>query len=215
MSKNNANSETWELGRETKYFNGTFKKARLARGWRQQDVGDQLGVSGCAVSAWETLKHYPPKQYWKKLEDMFGMKIDQLFPEFINVLKESGYVTRKEEYAELQYAELEAARGITNMIGGGNETAEQAMAQKYCKGELHKALEKLSEREQRLIKMRFGLDGERPHTLYEAANEFSVTRERIQQIEQRAFRKLRHLPAVKNVREEAELAYGWIGRDEK
>lgn len=49
----------------------------------------------------------------------------------------------------------------------------------------------LSDREQKIIKLRFGLDGDRPHTLEEVGAEFAVTRERIRQIEAKALAKLR------------------------
>ena len=49
----------------------------------------------------------------------------------------------------------------------------------------------LSEREQKIIRLRFGIGGGRSHTLEEVGNEFSVTRERIRQIEAKALAKLR------------------------
>jgi len=49
----------------------------------------------------------------------------------------------------------------------------------------------LSEREQKILKMRFGLDDGRTHTLEEVGREFDVTRERIRQIEAKALTKLR------------------------
>ncbi|MCJ7828014.1 RNA polymerase sigma factor RpoD, partial [Patescibacteria group bacterium] len=53
-------------------------------------------------------------------------------------------------------------------------------------------LHSLSDREARVLKMRFGLDGSRPMTLEEVGKEFGVTRERIRQIEAKALRKLKH-----------------------
>ena len=50
----------------------------------------------------------------------------------------------------------------------------------------------LTPREERIIKMRFGLDGGSEHTLEEVGQVFAVTRERIRQIEAKALRKLRH-----------------------
>ena len=53
-------------------------------------------------------------------------------------------------------------------------------------------LHSLSDREAKVLKMRFGLDGSRPMTLEEVGREFGVTRERIRQIEAKALRKLKH-----------------------
>jgi RNA polymerase primary sigma factor len=53
-------------------------------------------------------------------------------------------------------------------------------------------LKTLTPREERIIKMRFGLEDGSEHTLEEVGQAFAVTRERIRQIEAKALRKLRH-----------------------
>ena len=58
--------------------------------------------------------------------------------------------------------------------------------------QLMAVLETLSEREQKVLRLRFGLDDGRARTLEEVGKEFQVTRERIRQIEAKALRKLRH-----------------------
>ncbi|MFZ1995956.1 MAG: sigma-70 family RNA polymerase sigma factor [Solirubrobacteraceae bacterium] len=69
---------------------------------------------------------------------------------------------------------------------------------------LHEALEGLNYRERRVIELRFGLDGQCPSTLDEIGRRFSVTRERIRQIEKHALHKLQHLPAAQQLRSEIE-----------
>jgi RNA polymerase primary sigma factor len=58
--------------------------------------------------------------------------------------------------------------------------------------QLAKVLDSLSERERKVIELRFGLEDGHPRTLEEVGREFGVTRERIRQIEAKALRKLRH-----------------------
>ena len=58
--------------------------------------------------------------------------------------------------------------------------------------QLMEALETLTEREQQVLRLRFGLDDGKPRTLEEVGKQFHVTRERIRQIEAKALRKLRH-----------------------
>ena len=58
--------------------------------------------------------------------------------------------------------------------------------------QLVEVLGTLTEREQKVLRLRFGLDDGRPRTLEEVGKEFNVTRERIRQIEAKALRKLRH-----------------------
>jgi len=69
---------------------------------------------------------------------------------------------------------------------------EEAAAYSMLQDQIKKLLETLTEREQRVLTLRFGLQDGRSRTLEEVGKEFSVTRERIRQIEAKALRKLRH-----------------------
>jgi RNA polymerase primary sigma factor len=60
------------------------------------------------------------------------------------------------------------------------------------KSQICEALAKLTERERKIIVLRFGLEDGRFRTLEEVGREFGITRERIRQIEAKALRKLRH-----------------------
>ena len=66
------------------------------------------------------------------------------------------------------------------------------------------ALEELTPREQRILRMRFGIGDTTDHTLEEVGKEFGVTRERIRQIEARALAKLRHLGLARKLASLAE-----------
>lgn len=65
-------------------------------------------------------------------------------------------------------------------------------AQDILKTQLLQVIETLTPREQKVIRLRYGLDDSHPRTLEEVGKEFNVTRERIRQIEAKALRKLRH-----------------------
>ena len=66
-------------------------------------------------------------------------------------------------------------------------TDEAAFGQ--LKDDIRSVLDKLNEREQKVLRMRFGLDDGKEHTLEEVGQELHVTRERIRQIEAKALRK--------------------------
>ena len=70
-------------------------------------------------------------------------------------------------------------------------TPEESAASQLLKEQVQSILSTLSDREQKIIKMRFGLENGKSHTLEEVGQEFAVTRERIRQIEAKALAKLR------------------------
>jgi len=69
---------------------------------------------------------------------------------------------------------------------------EEAASYSVLRDQIAKLLDTLTEREQRVLVLRFGLKDGRSRTLEEVGKEFNVTRERIRQIEAKALRKLRH-----------------------
>ena len=81
------------------------------------------------------------------------------------------------------------------------DSPEDAAAHQILKEQLAEIIKGLSDREQKIIKMRFGVGGGRPHTLEEVGNEFAVTRERIRQIEAKALSKMRKNTNTKKLHE--------------
>ena len=77
----------------------------------------------------------------------------------------------------------------------------EAAAQTLLKEQLDEVLDTLTEREQKVLRLRFGMDDGRARTLEEVGKEFDVTRERIRQIEEKALRKLRHPSRSRKLRD--------------
>lgn len=77
----------------------------------------------------------------------------------------------------------------------------EAAAFSMLKEQLVEVLDTLTEREQKVLKLRFGLEDGRARTLEEVGKQFDVTRERIRQIEAKALRKLRHPSRSKKLRD--------------
>jgi RNA polymerase primary sigma factor len=79
-----------------------------------------------------------------------------------------------------------------------------ATAYSMLKEQLMEVLDTLAEREQKVLKLRFGLEDGRARTLEEVGKQFDVTRERIRQIEAKALRKLRHPSRSKKLKDYLE-----------
>ncbi len=76
-----------------------------------------------------------------------------------------------------------------------------AASYQLLKEQIDEVLDSLTEREKRVLQLRFGLEDGRSRTLEEVGREFGVTRERIRQIEAKALRKLRHPSRSKKLRD--------------
>lgn len=80
-------------------------------------------------------------------------------------------------------------------------TPEESATNQLLKEQVQSVLSTLSDREQKIVRMRFGLDNGKSHTLEEVGQEFAVTRERIRQIEAKALAKLRKHKDAKKLHE--------------
>jgi RNA polymerase primary sigma factor len=81
------------------------------------------------------------------------------------------------------------------------KTPEESATNQLLIEQIEQILATLSEREQKIVKMRFGIGGGKSHTLEEVGQEFAVTRERIRQIEAKALAKLRKHKDAKKLHE--------------
>ena len=82
-----------------------------------------------------------------------------------------------------------------------SRTVEDVAVEASCRDQVEKLLGNLSEREQRILKLRFGLIDGTPHTLEQIGGEFHLTRERIRQLERNALSRLRRVPGCREMRE--------------
>lgn len=83
----------------------------------------------------------------------------------------------------------------------GAMSPDDYAANELLKDELNEVLLELTDREEKVLRLRFGLDDGRTRTLEEVGKEFSVTRERIRQIEAKALRKLKHPSRSKRLKD--------------
>ena len=94
---------------------------------------------------------------------------------------------------ELPSGKCKSVRMVWNLVSDTSiESPLDQASDEGLRETTNDVLRALTEREAKVLRMRFGIDMNTDHTLEEVGRQFSVTRERIRQIEAKALRKLRH-----------------------
>jgi len=175
------------------------KFSTYATGWIKQAItraiADQGRTIRIPVHMNETINKLNRKE--RELTNTLGHKpsIEQIAeamdmtPEKITMIKR---VSQKTKSLEDPVGEEEDSTYGDFIPDTVNPNPEEYTSNEALKKELDNLLSNLSDREERVIKLRFGLIDGRKRTLEEVGKEFGVTRERIRQIEAKALRKLRH-----------------------
>jgi RNA polymerase primary sigma factor len=141
--------------------------------------------------------------------------INKLWRTQRRLMQETGREATSEELADAMGMSAERVRAVLKMaqqpvslqspVGDADETnfgdliedkavenPRDVASFHLLRGKLGEALHGLTERERRILELRYGLNDGNPHTLEEVGHQYEVTRERIRQIEAKALRKLRH-----------------------
>jgi RNA polymerase primary sigma factor len=141
--------------------------------------------------------------------------INKLWRTQKQLMQELGHEANPEELSDVMDMSVERVRAVLKMaqqpismqspVGDADEThfgdliedkaaenPSEATSFNLLKGRLGEVLHGLSERERRILELRYGLNDGFPRTLEEVGQQYEVTRERIRQIEAKALRKLRH-----------------------
>ena len=175
-----------------------FKFSTYATWWIKQGItraiADQSRTIRVPVHMVETI--YKVKKVSRMLMQELGRKPSEEVAERTDIPLENIVAIRK--YSQIPLS-LEMPIGdedssqLGDFIEDKNlESPDSVTMRNILREELLKSMGILTEREQMILKLRFGFDDGRPRTLEEVGRVYNVTRERIRQIEEKALRKLRH-----------------------
>ena len=188
-----------------------FKFSTYATWWIRQAItraiADQARTIRIPVHMVETINKV--LRTTRKLTQELNREpsVEEIAKELEMEVEKVEYVMRiKQDIASLDASVGRDGDDEDSVLGDFVEDEERASPEdsavtQILKEQLATILSTLSEREQKIIKLRFGIGGERPHTLEEVGAEFSVTRERIRQIEAKALSKLRKHKDTKKLHE--------------
>lgn len=173
-----------------------FKLSTYATWWIRQAIADQSNIIRRPVHMYEDL------QKLKKVTNTLLTKLDREpnVEEIAEALDWSvdktvlslSYMTQEPTSLDTPIGEDEDSRLIDFIADGNNLTPEESVFKTIMIEEINKVLNSLTERETLILRLRFGLDGNRQHTLEEVGTKLKITRERVRQIEAKALRRLRN-----------------------
>ncbi len=181
--------------------NSLMRERRHALGWTQFDLAQLSGLGIRDVYAMERFRCMPGElrivnYKLMRVAQTLEIDFDQLFPaDYLQMLQRIKYPqpcgafrwVREIYLDELSEEDLPAA-----LIDDSVERAEHHVYHQYLRQTVEQLLDEISPREQLVMKKYFGLDGGDPQTLEQVGQSLGVSRGRVQQIEARALKRLRH-----------------------
>ncbi len=176
-----------------------FKFSTYATWWIKQGItraiADQSRTIRVPVHMVETI--YKVKKISRVLMQELGRRpTDEEVSERAEIPLENIVAIRKYSQVplslEMPVGDEDSSQLVDFIEDKNFDAPESITMRNILREELMRAMHILTEREQMILKLRFGFDDGRPRTLEEVGRVYNVTRERIRQIEEKALRKLRH-----------------------
>lgn len=175
--------------------NSRLVDARKAKGFTQPTLAALVGRPVYYISGIENLRILPSNQLMMELSDVLEQPVHYLFPySLIQAIKAGVFEVRTAEISppHLSYLTDRVNAGLLSDGGDGAQEIEDEMDRALLEERIDEVLHELTERQRRVIELRFGLKDGKERTLEEIGLLFNVQRERIRQIEGKALRRLRH-----------------------
>ena len=172
-----------------------FRFSTYATWWIRQAIADQARTIRIPVHMVETIHRLSrvSKQLMQELgRDPTNAEIAERMGLSENRVIEIQKIAQDPVSLESPVGEEDESRISDFVEDESIKSPTDNAAQDILKAQLLQVIETLTPREQKVIRLRYGLDDSHPRTLEEVGKEFNVTRERIRQIEAKALRKLRH-----------------------
>lgn len=185
---------------EARLKNADLVKARERLGLNIKQAAERIGIHYISLGKFENLKGYPSQETQKKICGFYRQKgalmsKENVFPEWLRYVQPKKLIAEKEipkdKIISLSYIDRKLLPVYDNHI---REELDKRII-------LEKLLNTLTEREIKILTLRFGLNGENPLSLKEVEEKFGVTRERIRQIESQTLKKLRYRAESEGLRE--------------
>ena len=173
------------IGIRRGFYNKNLKSAVEASGLNYTELREKTGIIEVTMSNIVNFKKNPTEEKRMKISIALEVPEQELFPEKYDELYDRISPLKREAEIEIDMLSLDSPELLK--LNSGEDVVENAELSLL----MHKLPQVLTEKEYRIIAMRNGFDDNCPLTYEEVAKEFSVTRERVRQIEQKALEKIR------------------------
>ena len=180
--------QSFKLGIKRIPFNAVMRLAREKKELSQYELGKRVNISGRRIQRIETLREWPRNGEAYQLADILEVNIKVLFPKWMakKLIPKNSNLNL---YVEIEKASLSTPE-VLSLPAPDN--LEENLEKEFLKKTMKEALNSLSEREKKVLEMRFGLKDNKERTYEEIGKSFHRSKERIRQIEAKALRKLKH-----------------------
>lgn len=184
----NEERDAVELKFKISVHNEKLVKLRMSIGLSQKELAEKVNLPPQSVGSIENCRVFPDDEVQKKYCDLFKKSESELFPEWLCIFTKSWKEQEKESTVFLNSQRLNNSQ--TKLICSPDDMIHKA-DNVVLQSKMKIYLEKLEPRLKKILEMRFGLVDGVSHSLEEVSKEFDITRERIKQLEQKAFEKLK------------------------
>ncbi len=194
LANEDAREQSSGIGLKVGPYNAALYNRRRQLGLSQNELAKLAKVSNITISHLETLRKFPSQETAQKIAQALGIEISAVFPAWLEEF------TRDSSQPTQVRIEIPMSQVNSTLVGkalrrealsSADPTEEEAEAANL-KQQTKKVLAGLSQRHQRTLTLRFGLEDDRDRTLKEIGQELGVHGARVGQIEKSALRKLRH-----------------------
>ena len=196
--------DNFALRIELRVKNAELARAREGLGLTLEKAAGMIGISSNTLCKAENLKAYPSAEIQKKVCDFYTNKgyfmlKEEVFPYELSSIKARKMIAEK----EIPKESLVSLSYVNKKLLPVYEPLKELYDAEMQEGVL-RSLDNLTDREAKILKLRFGLESREPMTLLEVGKKFKITQERVRQTEAKALKKLRHPSNAKRLGELVE-----------
>ena len=193
MQQYNYSEKGFGIRLEARLKNAALVRAREQIKLPAVEVAKEIGIPYNSYLFYESMKKYPSKEAQEKICNFYRKRgvfllEEDVFPEELKQITSKKYKIER----EIPRHKLISLNDVSQRLLPYAKDIEKTVYEQQMDEELDNVLKTLTEREEKVIRLKFGFDDGYPRTLEEIGQIFNVTPERIRQIESKALRKLRH-----------------------